>query len=121
MEQLHADRREAKAELREVLERLAERHGISQKDINYAIDGYADDMLSDLIYSVERELEHESRLMLEPRARGKLSKQCNESIESPPSPKSQRDAQERHTVVLFGFDQFVAVTAKAERAAAGRA
>ena len=56
----HADQREAKAELREVLERLAERHGISQKDINYAIDGYADDMLSDLIYSVERDLEHES-------------------------------------------------------------
>jgi hypothetical protein len=60
LEQLHADRREAKAELREVLERLAERHGISQKDINYAIDGYADDMLSDLVYSVERDLEHES-------------------------------------------------------------
>jgi hypothetical protein len=60
LEQLQADRREAKAQLREVLERLAERHGISQKDINYAIDGYADDMLSDLVYSVERELEHES-------------------------------------------------------------
>jgi hypothetical protein len=53
LEQLHADKRAAKAELREVLERLAERHGISQKDINYAIDGYADDMLSDLVYSVE--------------------------------------------------------------------
>jgi hypothetical protein len=60
LEQLHADQRAAKAELREVLERLAERHGISQKDINYAIDGYADDMLSDLVYSVERDLEHES-------------------------------------------------------------
>ena len=60
LEQLNADRREAKAELREVLERLAERHGISQTDINYAIDGYADDMLSDLVYSVERDLEHES-------------------------------------------------------------
>ncbi|HEY2611737.1 MAG TPA: hypothetical protein VGI94_13075 [Reyranella sp.] len=60
LEQLHADRREAKAQLREVLERLAERHGISQKDINYAIDGYADDMLSDLVYSVERDLEHQS-------------------------------------------------------------
>ena len=59
LEQLHADKRAAKAELREVLERLAERHGISQKDINYAIDGYADDMLSDLVYSVERDLEHE--------------------------------------------------------------
>lgn len=60
LEQLDADRREAKAQLREVLERLAERHGISQKDINYAFDGYADDMLSDLVYSVERDLEHQS-------------------------------------------------------------
>ena len=60
LEQLRADQRSAKAELREVLERLAERHGISQKDINYAIEGYADDMLSDLVYSVERDLERES-------------------------------------------------------------
>ena len=59
LEQLQADQREAKAQIREVLERLAERHGISQKDITYAIDGYADDMLSDLVYSVERDLEHE--------------------------------------------------------------
>jgi hypothetical protein len=59
LEQLHADKRAAKADLRDALERLAERHGISQKDINYAIDGYADDMLSDLVYSVERDLEHE--------------------------------------------------------------
>jgi hypothetical protein len=59
LEQLHADKRAAKAELRDVLERLVERHGISQKDINYAIDGYADDMLSDLVYSVERDLEHQ--------------------------------------------------------------
>jgi hypothetical protein len=60
LQQLQADRREAKAQIREVLERLAERHGISQKDISYAIDGYADDMLSDLVYSAERDLEHES-------------------------------------------------------------
>jgi hypothetical protein len=61
LEQLHTDTRAAKAELRDVLERLAERHGISQKDINYAIDGYADDMLSDLVYSVEQDLEHEKQ------------------------------------------------------------
>ena len=60
LQQLQADRREAKAQIREVLERLAERHGISQKDISYAIDGYADDMLSDLVYSVESDLEHKS-------------------------------------------------------------
>ena len=57
--ELHGDRREAKAQLREVLERLAERHGIAQKDINYAIDGYSNDMLSDLTYSVQRDLEYE--------------------------------------------------------------
>ncbi|CAN5923618.1 hypothetical protein BH11PSE3_BH11PSE3_44470 [soil metagenome] len=56
--ELADDRREAKAQLRDVLERLAQSHGISQKDINYALDGYADDMLSDLLYSVERDLEH---------------------------------------------------------------
>jgi hypothetical protein len=59
LEQLHADVREAKAELREVLERLAERHGICQKEVTYAIEGYADDMLSDLVYAVGRELERE--------------------------------------------------------------
>ena len=59
LEQLHADKRETKAQVREALERLAERHGIAQKDVTYAM-AYADDMLSDLIYSVERELEHEA-------------------------------------------------------------
>jgi hypothetical protein len=56
---LQADRLEAKAQIREALERLAERQGIAQKDVTYAM-AYADDMLSDLIYSVERELEHEA-------------------------------------------------------------
>ena len=56
--QLQADCRDAKAEIREVLDRLAERHGVSKKDVTYAMD-YADDMLSDVVYSVERELEHE--------------------------------------------------------------
>jgi hypothetical protein len=58
LEQLLADKREAKAQLREVLEGLAEKHGISQKDVSYAIDGYADDMISDLVYGLERDLEH---------------------------------------------------------------
>jgi hypothetical protein len=31
-----------------------------KRNINCAIDGYADDMLSALVYSVERDLEHES-------------------------------------------------------------
>ena len=57
--QLEADKREAKARVREVLEALADRHGISAKDVSYAIDGYADGMLSDLVYGAERDLEHQ--------------------------------------------------------------
>lgn len=57
LERLHRDMRETKAELRDVLERLANKHGIPQRDVTYAIDGYADDMLSDLVYGVERDLE----------------------------------------------------------------
>jgi hypothetical protein len=55
LRQLGADKREARAELRQVLERLAARWGIGHKDITYAVDGYADDMLSDLVYGVERD------------------------------------------------------------------
>jgi hypothetical protein len=28
--------------------------------VSYAIDGYADDMLSDLVFAIERDLEHEA-------------------------------------------------------------
>jgi hypothetical protein len=45
--------------LREALDELAERHGIRASDIAYAMEGYADDLLSDAIYNVERELEQE--------------------------------------------------------------
>ena len=55
---LRADTLEAKAKIRGVLDELAERHGLSAKDIDDAM-GYADDMLSDAVYSVERILEHE--------------------------------------------------------------
>jgi hypothetical protein len=56
--ELQADKREATARLREVLEAMARKYGIPAKDVSYAIDGYADDMLSDLVYGIERELEH---------------------------------------------------------------
>ena len=55
---LKADVVEAKAKIRAVLDELAERHDVSAKDVDEAM-GYADDMLSDAIYSVERALEHE--------------------------------------------------------------
>jgi hypothetical protein len=58
LEQLRADRREARRNFARFWN--AWPNGISQKDINCAIDGYADDMLSALVYSVERDLEHES-------------------------------------------------------------
>jgi hypothetical protein len=59
LDRLHRDMREAKVDLREVLERLAAKHGIAQRDVSYALDGYADDMLSDLAYGLERDLEHQ--------------------------------------------------------------
>ena len=49
---------EAKARLRQVLEAVADKYDISARDVSYAIDGYADDMLSDLVFGVERDLEH---------------------------------------------------------------
>ena len=55
---LKSDVVEAKAKIRAVLDELAERHGVPSKDIGDAM-GYADDMLSDAVYSVERALEHE--------------------------------------------------------------
>ena len=60
LDQLHRDALDAKAEIRAALERLAARHRISAKDISYAMDGYADNLLDDAIYNVKRELEHAS-------------------------------------------------------------
>ena len=53
------DKLEAKAEIRAALDRLAAKHGASARDINYAIDGYADDMINDALFEVERELNAE--------------------------------------------------------------
>jgi uncharacterized protein YdhG (YjbR/CyaY superfamily) len=55
--ELRADMREAKARLREVLEALAAKYDIAAKDVSYAIDGFADDMLAELVFGVERDLE----------------------------------------------------------------
>jgi hypothetical protein len=55
--ELNADLREAKARLRQVLEAVADKYDISAKDVSYAIDGYADDMLSDLVFGIQRDLE----------------------------------------------------------------
>ena len=59
LDQLHRDAIETKAEIRAALDRLATRHGISAKDVAYAMDGYADNLLGDAIYNLERNLERE--------------------------------------------------------------
>lgn len=59
LDQLARDKLAAKAEIREVLDRLADRHGIPHSETNAAVHGYVDDMLSDLTYEVEGELTHD--------------------------------------------------------------
>ena len=58
LDELTKDKLAAKAEIREVLDRLADKHGISHVETNAAVHGYVDDMLGDLTYEVESELTH---------------------------------------------------------------
>jgi hypothetical protein len=53
------DKIEAKAEIREVLDQLAAKHGISAREIGKAVQGYTDDMLNDATYELERDLTRE--------------------------------------------------------------
>jgi hypothetical protein len=56
--------------VRRVLEAVADKYDIPAKDVSYAIDGYADDMLSDLVFGIQRDLEHaaEAEAPLRPRS-----------------------------------------------------
>jgi hypothetical protein len=56
---LNRDKLQAKTEIREVLDRLAAKHGLAAHQISLAVQGYADDMLSDAAYELERELTRE--------------------------------------------------------------
>jgi hypothetical protein len=56
--ELEKDRTEAQAEIREVLDRLAEKHGATACDVTVAMRSI-DDTLSDLLYDQERMLQHE--------------------------------------------------------------
>lgn len=60
LDALKRDTDDAKVEIRAVLERVAEKHGASIGAVNQAVRGYVDDMLGDLLYEVERGLEHEA-------------------------------------------------------------
>jgi hypothetical protein len=53
------DMREAKVRLRAVLEAMADKYDPT-KDVSYAIDGCADNMLSDLVLGIEGDLEKEA-------------------------------------------------------------
>jgi hypothetical protein len=59
LDELRRDVLTTKAVIRSELDELAKRHGIPRKDVDYAIESYADDMLSDVIYNLERALEQE--------------------------------------------------------------
>ena len=49
----------AKASIKDVMDGVAARHGIAARDVDDALEGYADSMLSDMIFHVERDLERE--------------------------------------------------------------
>jgi hypothetical protein len=56
--ELEKDRTQAKGDIREILDRLAEKHGATVRDVTVAMRSI-DDTLSDLLYDQERMLQHE--------------------------------------------------------------
>ena len=56
--ELEKDRSQAKGDIREILDRLAEKHGATVRDVSAAMLSI-DDTLSDLLYDQERMLQHE--------------------------------------------------------------
>jgi hypothetical protein len=56
--ELEKDRAEARAEIRERLDRLADKHGATARDVAVAMRS-VEDMLGDLLYDQERALQHE--------------------------------------------------------------
>jgi hypothetical protein len=56
--ELEKDRTQAKGDIREILDRLAEKHGAPVRDVTAAMLSI-DDTLTDLLYDQERMLLHE--------------------------------------------------------------
>jgi hypothetical protein len=56
--QLEKDRAQARVEIREILQRLAETHGATARDVTVAMRPI-DETLGDLLYDQERALQHE--------------------------------------------------------------
>ena len=49
-----------------MLEELARAQRIGPRDVTYAMEGYADNLLGDLVYNVERAIEHEIEAETQP-------------------------------------------------------
>lgn len=58
LDALARDKLEARREIRQILDRLAETHGLAPQEIDRAVQGYLDDMLNDAAFEVERDLGH---------------------------------------------------------------
>jgi hypothetical protein len=56
LKQLERDKLEAKYEIRQVLDKYAEPHGVESGEVNRLVWGYVDGLLSDLLYEREQEL-----------------------------------------------------------------
>jgi hypothetical protein len=54
--QLERDKLEAKHEIRQVLDKYAERHGVDPSEVNRLVWGYVDDLLGDFFYERESEI-----------------------------------------------------------------
>ncbi|WIM09510.1 hypothetical protein [Enhydrobacter sp.] len=58
LEALARDKQEAKVEIRRVLDRFAEKHGLAPREIERAAQGYVDDLLDDAAFEREQALAH---------------------------------------------------------------
>ncbi len=56
---LKRDKAEALQAIRATLDQLARRYGIADKDVEYAMDGWADNLVNDAVYTVESALDRE--------------------------------------------------------------
>ncbi|HEY6983838.1 hypothetical protein [Reyranella sp.] len=56
LDALERDKLAVRAEIREMLERLADRHGLAARDVEAAVQDYLDDMLGDATYELEHML-----------------------------------------------------------------
>jgi hypothetical protein len=59
LRQLEQDKLDAKYEIRQVLDRYRDKYRISAKQVNEAVWGYVDDLLSDFFYEKEEALKAE--------------------------------------------------------------